>query len=534
MSVSFFTLPVGVFQDPILSFLTPLCLSKLDRAVANRLLRKELLEYFAHAVVRNRKEDHVFRFDPCSLRWALDRHLHFTNVSVARSGMDEYCDELSSVISKASHVDCGFGALCGDDVVQILQNCEKLRSSTVSYNEGMTDSVLSAITTQHPRLKVLNMESCEDMTDHALTAIARNCTSLVRLDIGSNDGLDANQLATMLCQMPNLRWLNVTTAMFLSHQWRMIFDHCSLLQYINVSFTMLDAETILYMGQKCPLITSFTMHGEADDLKIAALAYALPHLQEVDLLDCCELTALGISYLAKTCKDLCKIVLCDCPDVTDECFATIALNCPQLTILDCSMSGRTTTDISIVLLAQGCTKLEMLKLPFSDAMTDASLVALAHNCPRLQHVSVENGHSITDAGIIALSTHCLHLKYLVLGYNKLTDAVLVGLATHLPGLWELKLQECKKFTSAGIVALAQQCKSLAYLKIDRCKKVDDAGVIAVVQNCRRLRTLELHGLPGVTNDFADVCISMRVRAEMKINSTDVTVEKLVLLQQLRM
>ena len=529
MNASFFTLPVEVFQGPILSFLTPLCFSNLDCAVANRLLRKELLEYFAYALVRNPKEDHVFRFDPCSLQWALNRQLYFTNVSVG-SGMEDYCDELSSVIAKASHVDCGFGALCGDDVVQLLQSCQKLRSLTVSYNEGMTDSVLSAIVEQHSGLKVLNMESCEDMTQHALSAIARHCTSLVRLDIGSNGGLDANQVAHTLCQMPNLRWLNVTTASFLSHHWRMIFDHCPLLQHIDISFTMFNAETLLYMGQKCPLITSVRMHGEGDDLKVIALAYSLPKLQELHLHDSCELTALGIMYMAKACKDLRQLDLSACPDITDECLATIALNCPHLTILDCAMGGRSFTDLGVVLLAQGCSKLKLLKLPFNDTITDASLTALAHHCPRLGNVSVINGHSITDAGIIALSTHCTHLKYLELGYNKLTDAVLVSLATHLPGLWELKLQVCETFTSAGIVALAQGCKSLAYLKIDRCAKVGDIGVIAVVQNCRRLRTLELHELPHVTNAFADECINLNIRAELNIARTGITEDKLALLQ----
>eukprot|EP01032_Pedospumella_encystans_P011990 gene11990-13904_t len=369
------------------------------------------------------------------------------------------------------------------------------------------------------------------MTEHALSAIARHCTSLVRLDIGSNGELDANQLAHTLCQMPKLRWLNVTTASFLSHHWRMIFDHCSLLQHIDISFTMFNAETMLYMGQKCPLITSVKMHGEGDDLKVVALTYSLPKLQELYLHDSCELTALGIMYMAKTCKDLRKLDLSSCPDVTDECLATIALNCPHLTYLDCSMGGRSLTDLGVILLAQGCTKLKLLKLPFSDTITDASLFAIAHNCPRLENVSVINGHSITDAGIIAISTHCVHLKYLELGYNKFTDAVLVSLATHLPGLWELKLQVCETFTSAGIVALAQGCKSLAYLKIDRCAKVGDTCVIAVVQNCRRLRTLELHELPLVTNAFVDVCIDLNIRAELNIARTSITAGKLALLQE---
>lgn len=408
---------------------------------------------------------------------------------------------------RSSHVDCGSGSLCGSDIVQMLRNCHQLRSLTLSGNDDVSDSVLEEIVTQHSQLKVLNIAWCEDLTSRMLKTIARYCTTLVRLDNGSIDGLDAAQLAHALCQMPNLRWLNVSTAAFQASHWAMIFDHCSLLQYINISFTDFTAATMTYMGQRCPHMKSVVMHGEGTDSKVAALAKALPKLQALYLLDSCELTSLGIIELARYCKDLRKLDLSSCcaTAITNESVMALSRGCSELRWLDLTGSGRDVSDKSITLLALSCTKLETIKLPYNERITEISITALAHNCPRLVRVQM-NCTNITDTSIIALSTHCIHLQCLVLSYHNITDAALFSLATHLPGLRVLTLRKCPKITSAGIEALTKQCTNLVSFVIEDCEKVDNACATTVVLYCRRLRVLEL--LLAVA--FADVYMSSNI------------------------
>ncbi len=533
MSVSFFTLPVEVFQCHILPFLTSICLSQLDGAVLNRSLRNELIQHFENAVVQNEQFGNVFRLDPCSLMWLLRRRIYLTHFFVERNDMREYCFELSSVVVNASRVSCRSGFLCGEHIVQVLKNCRNLRSLRVMNNDDMTDSVLSAITTQHSQLVELNITSCKELTDLSLQSIARNCSSLKRLDIGKNDYLDGNQLALALSQLPKLRWLDVATAEFEPHHWRMIFDHCFLLEHIDISFTYFTPDVLAYMGLKCPRIISVNMRAEGTDERIAALAKALPRLQELCLSQSWAFTSLGIAELARCCKDLRKLDLKSNLHITNADLIALAHGCPQLSGVDFALAGRATSDAGMTLLVQSCPKLETISLPHSDSITDASLVALAHFCPRLQKVSVSNGHSITDAGILAMSTHCIHLKCLSLTGSQITDAALNSLSTHLSKLSELRLQDCKEVTSSGIAQLVR-CNNLSSLKVWRCAKVGDAGVIAVVQNCHRLRTLWLWDLSAVTNRFAEVCIALKVRVKVSFNGTGVTADKVALLQPFRL
>eukprot|EP01032_Pedospumella_encystans_P009297 gene9297-10957_t len=531
--MSFFSLPVEVVQGPIFSFLTPLCLSQLDGAVANRYLRKYLLEYFKLAVVRNVQEEDepMFRLDIASSQWLLSRKVNFTSVSVGDSGMSEHYEELSFVLAKALHVECGLGFSSCDNAVKMLQHCQKLQSLSIGFEDNITDSVLSAITVQHSELKVLKMKSCEGLTSNRLQGIMRNCTFLQQLSIGKSGNLDANQLACSLCQLRNLRWLDVNSARFLTHDWEMIFDHCSLLEHINMSYTNFSPETMTYMGRKCPLITSVKMCGSGDDTIVTALAHAFPRLQELDARNSEKLESTGITELATHCKNLRKLVISGC-GVTNEVFSALAQNCPHLIHLDCLFAvGDEASDVGITKLVQACTKLETLILPYFIVITDVFVMALAQNCAQLQMIVGLKGRNFGDASIIALSTRCPRLRFFTLSNSLVTDASLISLAAYLPGLKEFSFYKCEMISSVGVAALAQRCVGLSSLNIYGCGSVGSDGVIAVVQKCHRLRTLMLTDLPAVTDDFADVCISLTIRAEMNIVRTGVSADKLAQLKQ---
>eukprot|EP01032_Pedospumella_encystans_P009070 gene9070-10708_t len=476
MSVSFFSLPVEVVQGPVFSFLTPVCLSQLDCAVANRYLRKYLLEYFKLAVVRNEQEEDapMFRLDIASSHWLLSRKVYFTSVLVVDSGMSEHDEELSFVVAKALHVECGLGFSSCDNAVKMLQHCQKLQSLSIGCEDNITDSVLSAITVQHSQLKVLKIASCEGLTGNGLQAILRNCTFLQQLSIGKSGYLKTNQLACSLCQLRNLRWLDVNSARFVTHNWEIIFDHCSLLEHINMSYTNFSPETMTYMGQKCPMMTSVKMCGSGDDAIVTALAHALPRLQELDARNSEKLESTGITELATHCKNLRKLVISGC--------GALAQNCPHLIHLDCLFAvGDEACDVGITKLVQACTKLETLILPYFVIITDVFVMALAHNCPQLQMIVGLKGRNFGDASIIALSTHCPRLRYFTLSNSHVTDASLISLAAHLPGLKELSFYKCDKITSVGVAALARRCIGLSSLNIYGCGSVGSDGVIAVVQ-----------------------------------------------------
>eukprot|EP01032_Pedospumella_encystans_P009069 gene9069-10707_t len=446
--------------------------------------------------------------------------------------MSDYYEELSFIAARAARVEIAPGSLSGDNLVKMLQCCQDLQSLMLNDNDRITDSVLSAITVQHSTLKALNISSCKKLTDLSLLAIARSCTALQRLDMGNNPHVSGHSIARMLCQLPNLRWLDVNYADFEASDWEMIFDHCPLLEHIDISFTSFSAAMMAYMGKRCPLITSVAMRDKGNDSKVAALARALPNLQELYLEDSDKVKSAGVVELALCCKNLRKLELAHTSGVTNESLIALAQNCPHLTFLDCVFAGgHKATDIGITQLVQACTELETLILPYCNEISDVSVVALAHNCPRLQKRHALRGGRITDAGMIALSTRCPPLRHLTLCFSKITDAALFSFATHLPGLKELCFHNCDAITSAGVAALAQRCVGLASVRILQCVRVGDAGLIPIVQNCRRLRFLELSEMPGATNAFADVIISLNMRTDMFLMKTGIAKYMLTQLKQ---
>ena len=139
-------------------------------------------------------------------------------------------------------------------------------------------------------------------------------------------------------------------------------------------------------------------------------------------------------------------------------------------------------------------------LPYRDNITDASVMALADHCPGLTWISVRKSNHITDASVIALANRCHGLTTIILSYcENITDASVMALAERCPGLTRIGLYGCTRITDASVMALADTCPGLTLIGLTECTNITDVSVTALAENCPRLNVIGLNGCTLLTD-----------------------------------
>ncbi|KAJ3707459.1 hypothetical protein LUZ61_011164 [Rhynchospora tenuis] len=146
-------------------------------------------------------------------------------------------------------------------------------------------------------------------------------------------------------------------------------------------------------------------------------------------------------------------------------------------------------DMGLLLLAEGCKKLESVRLGGFSKVTDAGYASLIHSCKNLKRFEV---------------THALFLS----------DLAFHDLANLASSLAEVRLVSCNLLTSETAVSLSS-CRNLGVLNLSVCRSIADAG-LASISNLQNLTTLDLGGaditdaglsaLAGTSSPISSLCL----------------------------
>lgn len=243
--------------------------------------------------------------------------------------------------------------------------------------------------------------------------------------------------------------------------------------------------------------------------------------------------------------------------INDDGLALISLRCRNLTRL--KLRGcRDVTDLGLTFISKNCKKLK--KFSCGSCMFGAKgMNAFLEHCSSLEELSVKRLRSVGDGvisepilpGAAGSSLKSISLKELYNGLNfgplivgsiklrtlKLLrclghwDSILEALSkreenhlseVHLerlqvsdiglralskcPELEILHLMKALDCTNVGIVAVAERCKLLRKLHIDGWKsdKIGDEGLIAIAKNCVNIQELVLIGLNPSSFSISDI------------------------------
>uniref|UniRef100_UPI00398EC7F0 protein AMN1 homolog isoform X1 n=2 Tax=Pristiophorus japonicus TaxID=55135 RepID=UPI00398EC7F0 len=227
---------------------------------------------------------------------------------------------------------------------------------------------------------------------------------------------------------------------------------CSLVKSLSRYST--DVQT-LPPNLKDKLIRMMSLQGIITDENMRQVLH--PGLQKLDLRDC-DITDHGLIML-QICTELREINLSSNDQklsVTSEGLKVIASSCPHLSEV-CLGRCRNVSDEGIVALAQRCRLLQIVNISGCLAITDASLHALGKNCKFLHSVDF-SATKVSDAGVIGLVNGvCSHnLKEIHMDRCvSLTDEAVESVLIFCPHIFILLFHGCPLITDRSREALQQ-------------------------------------------------------------------------------
>eukprot|EP00798_Chlamydomonas_sp_ICE-L_P015768 gene15768-21891_t len=228
------------------------------------------------------------------------------------------------------------------------------------------------------------------------------------------------------------------------------------------------------------------------DAHLQAIARSCKGLRALDVSYSPQVSTAGLVEFLKTCTSLEELDASACPQATsDELMSAIAGNCPLLTSLYLEYdaewvktvsseeaarppAGAVLSQAGLIVLAQGCTKLQMFNLAgqqVAPSDTKSSSGAAGNTAqepqppaPKAAQVAGDSEDELDDdddptndgglTGLTAIAMYCQELVILDLaGCEWLTDEGLVSLSQGLKDLASLQLSGCHQLTSASLSRL---------------------------------------------------------------------------------
>ena len=413
-------LPREILAKHVFPFLSLLELGNLDKASISREARSRLLEAL-HITELNRNI--IINSVNCA-NWVLSRGIRLFDITIENR----------------------HGTICSL-LFRYSPNIRRL----VFSNEPYGDTIVRLIATTLKKITQIeiinwNKESKDylyDIDDDSIVALSRECPCLVYLDLAHCKHISVEAINSLALGCPNINHLNLPG---------FNLDVNELVARLSTGFTNL---------------THLDISGghELSDDSILLMAGGCPNIIHLDLKNCYLITTYSMLFIAQNCSKLIHLNLSQCDGITDDAMSTISQYCPQLTYLDLSGCDDL-SDNAIIALFQGCINLAHLNLGECD-FSDASIIAITFS-PRahcLLNLTLCDCN-ITDVSVILLSQGCPNLVSLdVSRCETITDDSVFMLPKGCPKLERILLKGCYQLTFASITVLLEECSKLRYLDI---------------------------------------------------------------------
>lgn len=333
-------------------------------------------------------------------------------------------------------------------------------------------------TTVIPSMRVEDGEHCVDVDGVAeyISELPDECLAFIFQSLGSGD----RKRCSVVCR----RWLRIEGQ---SRHRLSLNAQADLGQMIPSLFCRFDSVTKLAL--KCDR-RSVSIGDDA----LILISERCKNLTRLKLRACRELTDRGMAAFAKTCKNLKKLSCGSCTfgalgmnAVLDNCSALEELSVKRLRgITDVANGepigpGVAGSSLKTICLKElyngqcfgpliiGSTNLRTLKLFRCSGDWDKLLKAIAEGVTGMVEIHLERVQ-VSDVGLAAISNS--------------------------PSLEILHLVKTPECTNIGLAAVANRCKLLRKLHIDgwKANRIDDQGLMAVAKYCSNLQELVLIGV----------------------------------------
>ena len=379
-----------------------------------------------------------------------------------------------------------------NDVIERIVPCRNnfIDSIDLKNCRRIGDAAIQRIAVGCPRLKTLVLRGCDLITDKSVQLLARNTTTLERLEIPL-ENVSAETLSAVVGNNPELSELTAYSRAVTRKTLAMLAIHCDKLSKLVVLDAPLKAEE----PSSSDVLT---------DGMVYILAMGCQRLKELTLhYNQIMLTDSALFVLAKKCRFLESLSVDYCDNdrgITDLGVCALAQRCKELKSL--SLSNAEITDASLVFIAEHLRNIKELHLEFCQ-VSDVGVYSLLRKCGKLErlvvHSADNNRGGITDASAHIIS-HYNHTAFhsLGLGYANITDQGLRLICRQI-NLTSLSVSGCSAVGFDALEASFGDLSSLVYLDVSFTGIITkDEHLMQVGEALKNLTTLDITDCFGIS------------------------------------
>lgn len=458
--------------------------SEVDRHAAALVCRvwNESVTWGAHKLVvrcRNSLPQLVIRF------W------HITDLDLSQCTSQLEDQDLKLAASAFSHLrtlrigdrDQIQSKVSEQGVGAFASNCDFLEHVHLSSLPLFRDAGIFRLIQGCQMLRGLHLESCQNLGDEALEAIAR-CHGLQELTLKGEFRFTSSGLVVigskcggLIKLVLELGSLNIDMAL------KAIAHGCHRIQVISLKFKAANLRELARISSLRSLSFETDQRDGLDDV-VLAIASANRNLIELTSVNrVVPLSDSAVIGVILKCPKLRKLHL-DALNLTEAALLCI-MHCKSLTdlALDHFMStGQGLAEIGLCGL-----DFKRFSLSHARGVRDVELQMLMDGNRDLEHLDLQACSGPCAIGYSAIAT-CSKLGYLDLSFTSVDDLSLLIIASGVKNLKELTLVKCEAISSMDAVA---RFLSLESLILDHCPFVTDEGLDALSRKCTRLTNLSL-------------------------------------------
>ncbi|KAK4274877.1 hypothetical protein QN277_018043 [Acacia crassicarpa] len=369
----------------------------------------------------------------------------------------------------------------------IAAKCKEIRSLDLSYLL-ITEKSLSAIF-ELEHLEALVLEHCHRLDDDGLVSFKKSCQSLKVLNLSHCQSITHIGLSALTNGAQNLEKIILSYSLSFTSDLAECLNDSPRLQSVNLDGIMVRCSGIRAIGNwhsslkelslsKCRLMS---------DECLSFTVQAHKELRKLDITFCRNITYASVDYITRSCPMLTSLRMESCTLVSRDAFLLIG-RCQFLVEID--VADTDIDDEGLESIAR-CSKLCFLRLGMCLNVTDKGLSYIGSSCSKLTALDLYRLSEITDLGISSIADGCPSLEVINIAYNpNVTDNSLLSLSKCLK-LRILEIRGCSCISSRGLSNIAVRCRQLTLLDIKRCNNVNDEGMIQLAQHSQKLNQIKL-------------------------------------------
>ena len=235
-----FALPKNIIALKIMTFLTIVDFGKLDSALTNHMLRKEMYRVYLKLQLKHTKRN----LCPYQIMWFFDRSIPFDELILTSDLSSRDITEIFKILmiriipaGYIKHLDFSpsFKIARGTHFSRMLNCCIGIESINLSQCKDVTNNFLGRLGKTCKKLRAIDV-SLTSVTDSAIITLGKHCTTLTSVNLNCCRNVTEKSVIMLAGSNPQLSSLcskgneKITIATVLQ-----LAEKCSSLTYLDLS-----------------------------------------------------------------------------------------------------------------------------------------------------------------------------------------------------------------------------------------------------------------------------------------------------------